>query len=362
MESINRITKKIKFFALLSFFLPLIAINLCWLLYATLGTINAYIKLGWSENFTVDIQKFAEVHGYTNPVDLVNPIEKKQDEYINFSFTDCPKFKTKIYHNSKNRTYSTETEMDKIKEQLILGEIVSVTLKYTDQKNYRCVKNHPFIFNILKISPSLENQLVKFKKSGEKKYGSGFAKIKNPYFYGEVSISRTARYYPATMIFKPLIILAAIFLLFYWKNNSLIFHELREKKIIENFSNKFLYFGYVSCIFLILHALFLGVDLRSDLFDKLRRLILILFIVFEVSAQLSLTMNLYKLKEKIKDFAKTNIVKIKFNFVRLIILITVISFFILIFFDTSRAFNHILEWNYFSILLIYYFLTRLMWR
>ena len=43
------------------------------------------------------IQNIADVHGYTNPVDLVNPIEKKQDEYINFSFTDCPKFKTKRY-------------------------------------------------------------------------------------------------------------------------------------------------------------------------------------------------------------------------------------------------------------------------
>ena len=35
--------------------------------------------------------------------------------------------------------------------------------------------------------------------------------IKNPYFYGEVSISRTARYFPATMIFKPFIILSAFF-------------------------------------------------------------------------------------------------------------------------------------------------------
>ena len=183
MQSINRITKKIKFFALLSFFLPLIAINLCWLLYATLGTIDTYLKLGWSENSkVVDIQKFAEFQGHTNAVDLVNPIEKKQGENVNYSFTDCPKFKTKVYYNSKNRTYSKETEIDKIKEQLILGEIVSVTLKYTDQKNYKCVKNHPFIFNILKISPILENQLVEFKKVEKKNMVQDLLKLKTHIF------------------------------------------------------------------------------------------------------------------------------------------------------------------------------------
>ena len=39
------------------------------------------------------------------------------------------------------------------------------------------------------------------RKDALKNNSSGFARIKNPYFYGEVSISRTARYFPAILDF-----------------------------------------------------------------------------------------------------------------------------------------------------------------
>ena len=103
---------------------------------------------------------------------------------------------------------------------------------------------------------NLENVLIDIKSANP----SVFSSIKNPYFYGEVSISRTARYFPATLIFKHFIILSSIFLFLYWKNNLNLFNELKNNNILNNFSKNFYYFGVLSCLFLILHAAFLGID------------------------------------------------------------------------------------------------------
>ena len=60
-----------------------------------------------------------------------------------------------------------------------------------------------------------------------------------PYFDGEVSISRTARYFPAYLIFKPAMFLTAFLLIKYW---------LLNKEIIQNFEknhknlNKIIFF------------------------------------------------------------------------------------------------------------------------
>ena len=45
---------------------------------------------------------------------------------------------------------------------------------------------------------------------------------------------------------------------------------------------------------------FLGLDVDSKLFIKMRRLIIILFIIFEILAQIYLTKNLFKFRGRIK--------------------------------------------------------------
>ena len=204
--------------------------------------------------------------------------------------------------------------------------------------------------------------LDKFLVNAKKINPSGFVNIKNPYFYGEVSISRTARYFPATLIFKPLIILSAFLLFVYWKNNLNLFSELKNKNILVNFSKKFFYFGIFSCIFLMLHAIFLGLDFDSKLFSIIRRSIIILFILFEIIAQILLTRNLFKFKEKLKEYINPLILKIKIIFVITIFFTTCAAFTILVLGDPSTEFKHILEWNYFSFLLLYYILSRLLWK
>ena len=47
-----------------------------------------------------------------------------------------------------------------------------------------------------------------------------------PYLDGGVSISRTARYFPTYLIFKPAMFLTAYLLIIYWLNNRKIINQL----------------------------------------------------------------------------------------------------------------------------------------
>ena len=91
-------------------------------------------------------------------------------------------------------------------------KIKSVLLIQENVKEEGCVRNYKIPYFLLKNITGLEELIIETKKNTK----SGFTKLKNPYIYGEVSISRTARYYPANFIFKPFIILSGIFLFFYW--------------------------------------------------------------------------------------------------------------------------------------------------
>ena len=179
-----------------------------------------------------------------------------------------------------------------------------------------------------------------------------------PYIDGGVSISRTARTYPAYLLFKPGMIITAIFLIKYWiENNKLILKiENKNKK-----NKKFLIFGILSAIFLILHSIFLGVNFEYDLYKFFRRFILLGFIIFEIIAQSLLVINLFKIKVKISSIINKNILVIKIILVSLLIVIAIASLPIL----TSSGhvhFKHALEWDYFVGVITFYLLTFLFWK
>ena len=339
--------KRIKKYSIISLLLPLIVINSCFLLYKFLGNTDihfgskywdkAYTELLVDENRTIIFKR--EASNFTN-------------------LTDCPKYIYNEYYKAKkdDGTFITSTT-DSIFTDYKASEITFVFEK-TEILNQRCVKNNKFAYFLLSNFNSLEKILI----NSIKRNPSGFSGIKNPYLYGEVSISRTARYYPATFIFKPFIVLSAIFLFFYWKNNLHLFNNFKDKKILVNFSKTFFYLGSLSCLFLAMHAIFMGLDFDSKLFAKIRRLIIILFIIFELAAQIFLTKHLFKYKEEIKKYINIFILKIKITFVAFVFILTIVSFSFLAFTDLSTEMKHILEWNYFSFLLIYYFLSRLLWK
>ena len=282
-----------------------------------------------------------------------------------WTFVNCPKYKYKSYlvtvDNKLLFVEDINGESVNTEKKKILAKNNKIKSKIYEQGeiiNNRCVKNHKYLNLILNNFSFLETILINTYKN----HASGFSSIKNPYFYGEVSISRTARYFPATLIFKPFIILSSIFLFLYWKNNLNLFNELKNNNVLNKFSKSFFYLGLLSCIFLIMHAALLGLDFDSKLFSKTRRLIIILFIFFEVSAQIALTRNLYKFRGELKKHIRSFIIHIKITFVIIAFSGTLIVLGFLTWGNLSTEIKHIFEWNYFSILLIYYLLSRLLWK
>ena len=318
----GQLIRRIRKYSTISFLLPLIAINLCLVFYKILGDINHHPNYDYNN--------------WKNKKEILLDIEDYNSAKEDKSFINCSKFK--IIHTVS----SPEGKR---------------LIKITDEIDDRCVKNHKFLYFLLKNFNSFEKLLLYTKKNNKL-----FSKIENPYIHGEVSISRTARYFPATLIFKPLIILSAIFLFIYWKNNLNLFKKFESVNILNKFSKKFFYFGILSCIFLALHATFLGVDFDSNWFAKARKLIIISFILFEIFAQVTLTKSLFEFREKLKEYIHPLILKIKVTFVVIVFLSTCIAFSILAFGDPSTGFKHTLEWNYFAFLLLYYLLSRLLWK
>ena len=178
-----------------------------------------------------------------------------------------------------------------------------------------------------------------------------------PYIDGSLSISRASRTYPAFLIFKPGMIITSILLYFYWKKNNVLVNKFND---ISNKNYNFKIFGILSAIFLAIHALLLGVEVDLKAFKLLRRIILLSFIIFEIVAQGLLVYNFYKLKEKIKSFFNTAILRRKIVLVFVLVTVAFGSLPMLVTKGNVHL-KHALEWNYFVGVIIFYLLTRLFW-
>ena len=186
-----------------------------------------------------------------------------------------------------------------------------------------------------------------------------------PYFDGGASISRTARPYPSWLIFKPAMFLTSYLLIKYWILN---------KEIINFFSSdnknikKIIFFGIGSAIALTVHSIFLGIKFDNDLYKLFRRVIMLIFIVFEITAQAYLVSTFYSLKSKLINFINLKILKLKLLLVSLLILVAVISIPIIslpgdnFFGFNLKFFKHALEWDYFIGVITFYLLTFFMWK
>ena len=179
-----------------------------------------------------------------------------------------------------------------------------------------------------------------------------------PYFDGGVSISRTARYYPAYLIFKPAMFLTSFLLIKYWLLNKKIFQNLSNN---SRYINKFVFFGVASAIALIIHSIFLGVKFDNDLYKLFRRVIMLSFIIFEVVAQAYLVATLYSIKDKIKELINEKYLKIKLFLVSVLIIVAIISV-PLVTLPGNKFLKHALEWDYFLGVITFYLLTYFMWK
>ena len=143
-----------------------------------------------------------------------------------------------------------------------------------------------------------------------------------PYFDGGASISRTARPYPSWLVFKPAMFLTSFFLIKYWLFNKeiIIFFDNNNKNI-----NKIVYFGIASAIALTIHSIFLGIKFDNDLYKLFRRVVMLLFIIFEIVAQAYLVATLYSFKEKLLNYINIKFLKLKLILVSILIIVALIS-------------------------------------
>ena len=178
-----------------------------------------------------------------------------------------------------------------------------------------------------------------------------------PYLDGSLSISRASRTFPQYLIFKPSMILTSIFLYFYWKNNNELVNNLNT----TNKNYKFKTFGILSAVFLAIHSIFLGIKFDIQIYKLLRRVVLLLFIIFEIIAQGYLVFHFYKLKSKLTHMINKKILVLKLMLVSALALVAILSLPILVS-KGNTQFKHALEWNYFVGVILFYLFSRFLWR
>ena len=186
-----------------------------------------------------------------------------------------------------------------------------------------------------------------------------------PYFDGGASISRTARPYPSWLIFKPAMFLTSFLLIKYWLYNKkvVIFFDKNHKYI-----NKIVFFGIASAIALTIHSIFLGIKFDNDFYKLFRRVIMLMFIIFEIVAQAYLVATLYSFKGKLFKYINKNYLTLKLYLVSILVIVAVISIPIIslpgddVLGFNVKFFKHGLEWNYFIGVITFYLLTFFMWK
>ena len=196
----------------------------------------------------------------------------------------------------------------------------------------------------------LENTIFRVDQIGR----SGFS---IPYFDGGLSISRASRTFPQYLIFKPAMIFTAIVVYFYWVNNNNLVNKLKS----TNMNYKFKTFGILSAIFLAIHSIFLGIKFDIQIYKLMRRVVLLLFIIFEIIAQGILVYHFYKIKEKLRNLINTKVLILKASLVIVLATVGILSLPFLIK-SGNTHFKHALEWNYFVGVVVFYLFSRFFWK
>ena len=267
------------------------------------------------------------------------------------SLDQCLKFSIyKDYYSKDGLIKLSDPEAEKKIE-----DNLAVILKYTisDELSKSCILNSKTYYYLYQIFPNFFEYLAE-----RKNFSFGTSYSVNPLIYGETSISNIVKRYPIKFIFKPLMFFSVFLMIIYWSLYNKVLNDIFQIKR----TNAFLIFGILSAIFLFLHVYFLGQKYEVEIFNKIRRSYIVFFILFEILAQAYLLKIIWKKRNDLKDYFHQRILISKLSFVIFVAVSSFIILTILIFKNLSAKVDYILEWNYFLILLIYYFLSFLIWK
>ena len=178
-----------------------------------------------------------------------------------------------------------------------------------------------------------------------------------PYLDGSLSISRASRTYPQYLIFKPAMLITSITLYYYWVNNNSLVNRYK----FTNINYKFKTFGILSAVFLAIHSVFLGIKFDIQIYKLFRRVVLLLFIIFELIAQGILVYHLFKIKQKILSLINKKVLIFKAILVSILATVAILSLPMLLS-KGNTHFKHALEWNYFVGVILFYLLSRFFWK
>ena len=178
-----------------------------------------------------------------------------------------------------------------------------------------------------------------------------------PYLDGSLSISRASRTFPQYLIFKPAMIITSIMLYYYWVNNNNFLNSFNG----TNINYKFKTFGILSAVFLAIHSIFLGIKFDIQIYKLMRRVVLLLFIIFEIIAQGIIVYHFFKIRNKLSELINKKVLSFKAFLVTILASVAILSVPILIA-KGNTHFKHALEWNYFVGVILFYLLTRYMWK
>ena len=90
---------------------------------------------------------------------------------------------------------------------------------------------------------------------------------------------------------------------------------------------------------------------------------MLVFIIFEVTAQAYLVLAFYSFRDKLKNYINPKVLKAKLILVSILIVLAVICIPIISWpGDKFKFLKHALEWDYFLGVITFYLLTFLMWK
>ena len=124
---------------------------------------------------------------------------------------------------------------------------------------------------------------------------------------------------------------------------------------------KFKIFGIFSAVLLAIHSIFLGVKFDIQIYKLMRRVVLLLFIIFEIIAQGILVYHFFKIRNKLSKLINEKVLILKAFLVSILALVAILSLPILIN-EGNTHFKHALEWNYFVGVILFYLFTRFLWK
>ena len=344
--------QRIKIIASCLFFIPLVALFFSLFL-------NNHLVVYDSIYFPINKMKFGKfecnkINNFCDNKWLLNDDGSLSDRDMkNKKFTNCNKFKFShgFYTLTKGKLMDGDAVINAVREEMPFFVIIK---EIKNEIETHCIKNS-ILYKFYKLIPVAGDIFVNTKR----KTTLGISQVVFPFIDGKSSISNIVRRYPFSLIFKPLMFITSIIMIFYWAN----YYSLLKKILpFGKRTNSFTIFGILSAIFLFLHVLFLGIDNQTDLIRQFRKIIIVSFIIFEILAEFYLAKKLYNCRNILQQYMYKKIILAKIIFVSIIVFATFIILFLLAIKDMGSNFNNIAEWNYFTFLLVFYLLSAIAWK